>query len=95
GGGSNRGRGGGRGRGRGGGSHDHISAKERPDLFYQKSMTEDPWKHLAPILWKGPTTTPESEKSWLPESIAAKKASETPKISTATTQGGSLAQYLA
>ncbi|KAG0601839.1 hypothetical protein M758_11G142000 [Ceratodon purpureus] len=33
----------GRGRGRGEGS---VSAKDRPDLFYHKSMVEDPWKHL-------------------------------------------------
>lgn len=32
-------------RGRGGGS---ISARDRPDLFYQKSMVEDPWRHLLP-----------------------------------------------
>jgi hypothetical protein len=31
------------GRGRGGGS---TSARDRPDLFYHKSMVEDPWRHL-------------------------------------------------
>ena len=27
-----------------------VSARERPDLFVKKSMVEDPWKNLVPIL---------------------------------------------
>jgi len=33
-------------RGRGGGGS--VSARDRPELFYQKSMVEDPWRHLLP-----------------------------------------------
>ncbi|GLJ40027.1 hypothetical protein SUGI_0819360 [Cryptomeria japonica] len=32
------------------GSRVHASASERPDLFVKKSMVEDPWKNLVPIL---------------------------------------------
>jgi hypothetical protein len=36
---------------RGGGEYERaqggtVTAKERPDLFYSKSMVEDPWKDL-------------------------------------------------
>lgn len=28
----------------------HVSAAERPDLFFKKSMVEDPWKNLKPVI---------------------------------------------
>lgn len=54
---------------RGRGSHGCTSGESRPDLYYSKSMVEDPWKELKPVIWKT-----FSEKSWLPQSISAKKA---------------------
>ncbi|XP_024361464.2 uncharacterized protein [Physcomitrium patens] len=43
-----RGRGGGQGGrgGRGQGDTGPVSARDSPDLFYHKSMVEDPWRHL-------------------------------------------------
>ncbi|KAL1807556.1 hypothetical protein DCAR_0726936 [Daucus carota subsp. sativus] len=90
-------RSGGRG-GRGRGSHDNVSAELRPDLYYNKSMVEDPWKFLTPIIWiteKSPSKTCTSSKSWLPKSISMQGA----KASTASTESNksqpSLAEYLA
>lgn len=51
------------------GSHGGTSGESRPDLYYSKSMVEDPWKELKPVIWKA-----FSDKSWLPNSISAKKA---------------------
>ncbi|KAL8263487.1 hypothetical protein R6Q59_021617 [Mikania micrantha] len=39
-----------------GGTHNHVSAEDRPDRFFNKSMVEDPWKFLEPIIWKIPRT---------------------------------------
>lgn len=57
-----------RGGGRGRGSHGCTSGEFRPDLYYSKSMVEDPWKELKPVIWKT-----FSGKSWLPQSVSAKK----------------------
>ena len=87
----------GRGRGRGRG---HVSAQYRPELFYKKSMVEDPWKFLKPVIWRreevsGKTeNTVDSPKSWLPKSISMKR----PRVSEATNESSSqqsLAEYLA
>lgn len=82
-----RGRGGGRGRGRGG-AHDHASAEHQPDRFYSKSMVEDPWKFLEPVIWKS------NKKQWIPHSVSAKKPRvlESPKQSSSQP---SLAEILA
>ncbi|KAK9112922.1 hypothetical protein Scep_020441 [Stephania cephalantha] len=40
----------GRGGGRGRGFHASVSARERPGMFYSKSMIEDPWRSLIPIV---------------------------------------------
>ncbi|XP_076921555.1 protein SICKLE-like [Bidens hawaiensis] len=81
------GRGMGRGRG-GGGAHNHVSAKDRPDRFFNKSMVEDPWKFLEPVIWKS------HSKQGLPQSLTAKKprVSESPKQSSSQ---ASLAEILA
>lgn len=42
----NQGRGGSQGRG----GRVNASARERPDLFVKKSMVEDPWKNLVPVI---------------------------------------------
>lgn len=63
-------------------------------FYYHKSMVEDAWKTLKPVIWKPRGDTQDSLKSWLPNSISAKKAKlgETP---TRSTPQKSLAEYLA
>ncbi|KAA8528365.1 hypothetical protein F0562_035720 [Nyssa sinensis] len=93
----------GRSGGRGLGSRDRVSADLRPDLYYNKSMVEDPWKLLKPVIWRRANfavkslNTPDSLKSWLPKSISMKKArvSEASNVSTSKPTGPSLAEYLA
>ncbi|XP_009786944.1 protein SICKLE-like [Nicotiana tabacum] len=86
---------------RGLGSHGCTSAESRPNLYYNKSMVEDPWKELKPVIWKplnAPSNkldTPESEKSsWLPKSISAKKAKIPDAPPLKSTPQQSLAEYL-
>ncbi|KAK9269941.1 hypothetical protein L1049_025514 [Liquidambar formosana] len=88
----------GRSGGRGFGSHDHSSAQDRPDRFFNKSMVEDPWKFLKPIIWSREDVkslnTPDSSKSWLPKSVSMKKT----RVSGPSNQSNSkfsLAEYLA
>lgn len=95
---SGRGRGGrSSGRGRGFSSHESVSAELRPDLYYNKSMVEDPWKLLTPVIWKiQNTSTVDYAKSAFPESAGTKK----PRISggineSSTSSQPSLAEYLA
>ncbi|XP_076901240.1 protein SICKLE-like [Bidens hawaiensis] len=78
----------GRGRGGRGRGHNHVSAEDRPDRFFNKSMVEDPWKFLEPVVWKS------LKKQWLPHSVNAKKprVSESPKPSSSQP---SLAEILA
>lgn len=90
----------GRSHGRGLGSHANVSARDHPELFYKKSMLEDPWKSLKiPVGSReevlGTTENiPDSPKSWLPKSVNMKR----PKVSDATYKSSSnqsLAEYLA
>ncbi|KAI3970142.1 hypothetical protein MKW92_029758 [Papaver armeniacum] len=60
------GRGSGSGRGRG--SHACTSARERPEMFYNKSMMEDPWKLLKPVVRNSV-----GFEDGLPESITKKR----------------------
>lgn len=67
----------GRGGGRGRGFHANVSAREQPGQFYKKSMVEDAWRFLIPVVRNLPPTlkkTPNSPNSWLPESIRMKRA---------------------
>ncbi|XAR48490.1 hypothetical protein NMG60_11031323 [Bertholletia excelsa] len=79
------------------GPRDNVSAEIRPDLYYHRSMVEDPWKFLQPVIWKGEDTwvkglnTPDSLKSARPKSVGLKKA----KISEESGSQPSLAEYLA
>ncbi|KAK9068274.1 hypothetical protein SSX86_012385 [Deinandra increscens subsp. villosa] len=75
------------GRGRGGGRH-HVTAEDRPDRFFNKSMVEDPWKFLEPVVWKS------LKKQWIPHSLNVKKprVSESPRPSSSQP---SLAEILA
>lgn len=90
-------RSGGRG-GRGRGSHGNVSAELRPDLYYNKSMVEDPWKFLTPIIWireESPINSRPSSKSWLPKSISAQRAKVSGGSSESNKSEPSLAEYLA
>lgn len=53
-------------------------------FYYHKSMVEDPWKALKPVIWKPRGDTRDCLKSWLPNSVSTKKAKlgETPTKST-------------
>ncbi|KAJ7958910.1 Hydroxyproline-rich glycoprotein family protein, putative isoform 2 [Quillaja saponaria] len=68
-----------------------------PKQFYRKSMVEDPWKFMKPVMWKrinAPSNTPESSKSLSSKSFGTKKA----KVSDASDRSSSqpsLAEYLA
>ncbi|MED6174240.1 hypothetical protein PIB30_067232 [Stylosanthes scabra] len=90
----------GRGSGRGPASHGHWSNKDRasgPDNFYKRSMVEDPWKLLSPVIWRTAdisSYTPGSSKPWISNSVNDKR--EGP--SGAANKPGSepsLAEYLA
>ncbi|KAI3942471.1 hypothetical protein MKW98_013123 [Papaver atlanticum] len=79
----------GRGGGRGRVSHACTSARERPEMFYNKSMMEDPWKLLKPVVRNSV-----GSEDWLPKSITKKK----PRTSESTSNVGSqqsLAEFLA
>ncbi|MFS7925447.1 putative TTDN1/Protein SICKLE [Helianthus anomalus] len=66
--------------GEGEGGHNHASAEEqRPDCFFNKSMLEDPWKFLEPVIWKS------LKKQWLSPSLNAKK----PRVSESQRQSSS------
>ncbi|XP_071938248.1 protein SICKLE-like isoform X1 [Coffea arabica] len=80
------------------GSHDFLSAEHNPGRFYNKSMVEDPWATLKPVIWRrkdAPTLgTHHSKKSWLPESIRGKKA-QVSEVSHKYSSGRSFAEDLA
>ncbi|XP_038716942.1 protein SICKLE-like isoform X1 [Tripterygium wilfordii] len=86
----------GRSGGRGRGFHPRGLQPDRtlgPERFYNKSMVEDPWQHLKPVIWKS-LDTPGSSNSWLPKSISMKKA-RVPEAPNKTNSQRSLAEYLA
>ncbi|KAM7253083.1 hypothetical protein ACFE04_025701 [Oxalis oulophora] len=102
------GHGSGRGRGswnRGGGRGSNFDSSSSdwnvgPGQFYDKSMVEDPWQNMEPVLWKDLHDTsdslrnPSSSNSSLPKSISMKK----PKVSESYNNSSgqpSLAEYLA
>ncbi|KAF5740141.1 RNA-binding protein FUS isoform X2 [Tripterygium wilfordii] len=64
-----------------------------PERLYDKSMVEDPWQHLKPIIWKS-LDTPGTSNSWLPQSISMKKE-RVPESRNKTSSQPSLAEYLA
>ncbi|MCE3051800.1 hypothetical protein HAX54_050819 [Datura stramonium] len=66
----------------------------RVKFYYHKSMVEEPWKVLKPVIWKPRGDTRDFLKSWLPNSVSTKKVKlgETP---TKSTLQQSLAEYLA
>ncbi|KAJ0024670.1 hypothetical protein Pint_08492 [Pistacia integerrima] len=83
---------------RGQGFHSRGSGPEGrqgPQIFYHKSMDEDPWQQVQPLIWKNRSLKgPGSSNSWLPKSISMKK----PRVSEASNKSSSqqsLAEYLA
>ncbi|KAJ8762523.1 hypothetical protein K2173_007962 [Erythroxylum novogranatense] len=82
-------------------SHKHtLHETFKPGSFYDKSMVEDPWQHLEPVMWKGLNPTmnssnvPGSSNSWLPKSISMKKQRVSDSCNKSNSQQ-SLAEYLA
>ncbi|XP_052190256.1 protein SICKLE-like [Diospyros lotus] len=88
----------GRGGRRGFRSHDSVSAELRPDLYYHRSMVEDPWKLLELVIWKKDPAkslfAKYSSKSSLSKSECGKKAKITETSNESSSQP-SLAEYLA
>lgn len=76
--GRNQGRSPGNGMGRGPVKHcrkgDNVSAEEQPGLYCKKEFVEDPWKLEKPLAFWKRVGAGDSENSWLPASIRAKKA---------------------
>ncbi|KAL4567149.1 hypothetical protein LXL04_022723 [Taraxacum kok-saghyz] len=93
--GNSRGRGtwSGQGQGRGGGrgahnNNNHVTAEDRPDLFYNKSMVEDPWKFLEPVIWK-------SQKKPKPWTLYSSNVKKPRVLEQPTASQPSLAEILA
>ncbi|PIA56203.1 hypothetical protein AQUCO_00700511v1 [Aquilegia coerulea] len=89
----------GQGHGRNQGGHAFVSARERPERFYNRSMLEDPWRFLKPVVRRismegESSSTPGSSKSWLPKSISRKKDRVSDAV-TGARSGFSLAETLA
>ncbi|XP_061345790.1 protein SICKLE [Gastrolobium bilobum] len=93
----------GRGSGRGPSSHGHWSNEDRacgPDRFCKRSMVEDPWKLLQPVIWKATDAysntshTPENLKPWTSRSTNTKWG-ESSTASAKSNSEPSLAEYLA
>ena len=81
-------------------SHGHWSNKDRAsgsEDFYKRSMVEDPWKLLSPVIWRTTTIssyTPGSSKPRISNSVSDKR--EGPSgAAIKTGSEPSLAEYLA
>ncbi|OIW04318.1 hypothetical protein TanjilG_32510 [Lupinus angustifolius] len=89
----------GRGSGRGRSSQGHSSNEDRAygqDRFYKRSMVEDPWKLLKPVIWKAPYAFPVNSKSWTSTSKSASTEQEGPTAASVKSNSEpSLAEYLA
>ncbi|GAV66845.1 hypothetical protein CFOL_v3_10355 [Cephalotus follicularis] len=87
--------------GRGADIHNRGSGRNvGPKSFFHRSMVEDPWQHLKPVVWKGvhdsanSLNSPGSSNTWFPKSISMKKARVSEASSKSSPQP-SLAEYLA
>ncbi|XP_043713880.1 protein SICKLE-like isoform X2 [Telopea speciosissima] len=88
----------GQGGGRGRGLHAIVSAREKPYMFYNKTMLEDPWRLLTPVLRisvlpVNTQYTPDLPRSWLRNSVL-KKARVSATVNESNSQL-SLAECLA
>lgn len=85
--------------GRGRGSYNNATAELRPDLYFSKSMVDDPWKLLKPVVWRRENIpslrTLDSVKSWISKPVSSKKAKVAETSSTQASSQPSLAEYLA
>lgn len=82
-----------RGRGGRGGFQNHSGSQDQRN-FYRKSMVDDPWQGLQPIV--GSILKPiDDAKSWLPESLRKKETPNQGRTISNPTSGLSLAEYLA
>ena len=81
------------------GSRGHHSNQDSPSGFYKKSMVENPWKFLQPVVWNtidapsGTISTPETSKSRQSKSLSTQR--EGPSNSSKSNSQPSLAEYLA
>ncbi|XP_062185358.1 protein SICKLE-like isoform X2 [Phragmites australis] len=79
--------------GRGGVGFQNRSGWQDRRSFFNQSMVEDPWQDLQPIV--GNILIPRGRaKSWLPESLCAKKETPAQGQIKLTSSGLSLAEYL-
>eukprot|EP00249_Psilotum_nudum_P016360 c25784_g2_i1 orf=44-1090(+) len=82
----------------------HPSARDHPELFFRKSMLEDPWADLIPVrrenipsqkrVVNAEPSTADACQSWLPRSITNKKAKGS-ELRVNLASGPSLAESLA
>ncbi|XP_058747795.1 protein SICKLE isoform X2 [Vicia villosa] len=88
----------------GSGSHGRWSNEDRsygPERYYKRSMIEDPWKCLKPVIWcsKYPFSnisfTPENSKPRAPSESTSTKREGQPADFSKPNSGPSLAEYLA
>lgn len=84
-------------------SRGRFSSEDKPhdvDRFYKKSMVEDPWQLLKPVIWNvtdassNSICTPGSSKSWASNSSSANKGGSSAAPVKSSSQP-SLAEYLA
>lgn len=94
----------GRGSGQGSSSRGHWSYEDRacgPDRFYKRSMVEDPWKFLEPVMWNATggslntAQTPGNSKPLTSSKSASTKSEGSSAASVKFNSGPSLAEYLA
>uniref|UniRef100_J3LD58 Uncharacterized protein n=2 Tax=Oryza brachyantha TaxID=4533 RepID=J3LD58_ORYBR len=78
---------------RGGSGLQNFSASRGQRSYYNKSMIDDPWRDLQPVV--GNILIPrDGSKSWLPNSLRAKKDTSDRGQIKSTPSGLSLAEYL-
>ncbi|CAI8585811.1 unnamed protein product [Vicia faba] len=88
----------------GSGSHGRWSNEDRscgPERYYKRSMIEDPWKCLKPIIWcstypfSNISFTPENSKPRAPSESTSTKREGLPAARSKPSSEPSLAEYLA
>lgn len=87
----------GRGSGQGSSSHGRWSNDDRgcgPERFYKRSMVEDPWKCLKPIIWYSTISSNTSYARENSKSTSTKREGP-PAVFSKSNSGPSLAEYLA
>ncbi|KAG5122509.1 hypothetical protein JHK84_040849 [Glycine max] len=93
----------GRGSGQGPNFHGHRSNENTargPDRFYNRSMVEDPWEHLEPIIWKAndgylnTSRIPLNSQPWISKATSTKGEGSS-AASVKSSSEPSLAEYLA